>query len=161
MKVKPKESERLTIKQKSCQRVLNVDSCQVPEAQEDEITMSRLSLALHLIGWKHGVRFLDQSQSEVKETYGSSALILSSDERLLNWPTCDKFRSFRWKRYFRTMFSIINNVANYSFHSRKLPISNFSWQYHLNFEKEGNEKKGKYQLGCLAWCSSKFSEPNF
>mgnify|MGYP006891524054 CR=1 FL=1 len=50
MKVKPKESERLTIKQKSCQRVLNVDSCQVPEAQEDEIAMSRLSLALHLIG---------------------------------------------------------------------------------------------------------------
>lgn len=50
MKVKPKEPKRLTIKQKSRQPVLNVDSCQVPEAREDEITMSRLSLALHLIG---------------------------------------------------------------------------------------------------------------
>ena len=79
-KTKPKSSQqpvRRKEKTLSCQWELKVKTA------NQRATRSWLVLVLHLIGWKSGARFLDQSQSEIKQNQINHSLNSILNRKLL------------------------------------------------------------------------------
>ena len=79
-KTKPKSSQqpmRRKEKTLSCQWELKVKTA------NQRATRSWLVLVLHLIGWKSGARFLDQSQSEIKQNQINPSLNSILNRKLL------------------------------------------------------------------------------